>query len=64
MGRKKIALTLTQRRKMVEVVARKWAEKASLEDLKDAYTEKMTKLIDENMGNDELAEQFHKAENT
>ncbi len=63
MGRKKIALTFTQRRKMVEVVARKWAEQASLQDLQDAYAEKMAKLIDDNMGNDELAEAFHKAEN-
>ena len=63
MGRKRMALTITQRRKMVEVVARKWTEKASMEDWKDAYLDKMTKLIDENMGNDELAEQFHKAEN-
>jgi hypothetical protein len=64
MRRGKIELTITQRRKMVDVVARKWTEKASPEDWKDAYLEKMLKLIDENMGNDELAEQFHKAENS
>ena len=63
MGRKRIALTITQRRKMVEVVARRWTENAGLEAWKDAYLEKITKLIDENMGNDELVEQFHKAEN-
>jgi hypothetical protein len=64
MARRKIELTITQRRKMVDVVARKWTEQASTEDWKDAYLEKMLKLIDENMGNDELAEQFHKAENS
>ena len=64
MGRKRIALTITQRRKMVEVVARQWTEKASVDDWKDAYLEKMRKLVDENLGNEELAEHFHKAENT
>ena len=64
MGRRKIELTITQRRKMVEVVARKMTEMASTEDWKDAYLDKMMRLVDENMGNDELAEQFHKAENT
>ncbi len=63
MSRKRITLTFVQRRKMVEVVARKWTEQASLQDLKDAYMEKMTRLIEENMGNDELAERFHRAEN-
>ena len=64
MRRGKIELTITQRRKMVDVVARKWTERASPEDWKDAYLEKMLKLIDENMGNDELAEHFHKLENS
>ncbi len=63
MRRKRIELNITQRRKMVEVVARAWAEKATQEELKDCYREKMAKLIDENMGNDELAEHFHKVEN-
>jgi hypothetical protein len=63
MHRKKIALTITQRRKMVEVVARALTEEATLQELKDCYRDKMEKLIEENLGNDELALRFHKAEN-